>query len=95
LSIHSGNTGGVFLIIKRKATTGRSKEGLAKAKEQGKLLGRPKGSLDKSQWDDKQQEIERILRIWKTGCTNTIMSGRTADIATWDIGHLKRSKPVK
>ena len=47
--------------IERDLISERTKEGLARARAEGKLLGRPKGSLGKSKLDGKQQEIKIYL----------------------------------
>lgn len=44
----------------------RTKEGLAKARAAGKLLGRPKGSTGKSKLDGKEEEIQRLLGLGVT-----------------------------
>lgn len=48
--------------LERTLISMRTKEGLAKAKAAGKLLGRPKG-LGKSALDDKKEEIERLMGL--------------------------------
>jgi hypothetical protein len=47
--------------IERDLISERTKEGLVRAKAEGKLLGRPKGSLGKSKLDGKQKEIQEYL----------------------------------
>lgn len=51
----------LFAEIERDLISERTKEGLARARAQGKLLGRPKGSLGKSQLDGKEKEIQGLL----------------------------------
>lgn len=51
----------LFAEIERDLISERTKEGLARAKADGKLLGRPKGSLGKSKLDGKQKEIQDYL----------------------------------
>jgi DNA invertase Pin-like site-specific DNA recombinase len=51
----------LFSEIERDLISERTKEGLARARAQGKLLGRPKGSLGKSQLDGKKKEIQGLL----------------------------------
>ena len=48
---------GLFAEVERDLISERTKEGLAAAKAQGKLLGRPKGALGKSRLDGKEQDI--------------------------------------
>ncbi|MCP3924560.1 MAG: recombinase family protein [Desulfobacterales bacterium] len=47
----------LFAEIEQKLISERTKEGLTRAKSEGKILGRPKGSLGKSRLDGKQHEI--------------------------------------
>jgi DNA invertase Pin-like site-specific DNA recombinase len=56
----------LFAELERGLISERTKEGLFRAKGQGKQLGRPKGSLGKSKLDGKEQEIENLLRIGVT-----------------------------
>ena len=51
----------LFAEIERDLISERTKEGLARARAQGKLLGRPKGSLGKSKLDGKEKEIKDLL----------------------------------
>lgn len=51
----------LFAEIERDLISERTKEGLARARAQGKLLGRPKGTLGKSKLDGKEQEIKNYL----------------------------------
>ena len=51
----------LFAEIERDLISERTKEGLKRAKAQGKLLGRPKGSLGKSKLDGKEAEIQGLL----------------------------------
>jgi hypothetical protein len=51
----------LFAEIERDLISERTKEGLARAKAQGKVLGRPKGSLGKSMLDGKEKEIKILL----------------------------------
>ena len=52
---------GLFTEVERDLISERTKEGLAAAKAQGKLLGRPKGALGKSRLDGKEQDIRVLL----------------------------------
>ena len=52
---------GLFAEIERDLISQRTKQGLAAAREKGKLLGRPKGSLGKSKLDGKEEEIQILL----------------------------------
>ena len=51
----------LFAEIERDLISERTKEGLARARAEGKLLGRPKGALGKSKLDGKQTEIQSLL----------------------------------
>ena len=56
----------LFAELERDLISERTKEGLARAREKGKLLGRPKGTLGKSKLDGKEQEIKRLLGLGVT-----------------------------
>ena len=51
----------LFAEIERDLISERTKEGLERAKAEGKLLGRPKGKLGKSKLDGKKNEIQNYL----------------------------------
>ena len=51
----------LFAGIERNLISERTKEGLAKARIMGKLLGRPKGTIGKSKLDGKEKEIREYL----------------------------------
>ncbi len=51
----------LFAEIERDLISERTKEGLARARAEGKLLGRPKGALGKSKLDGKEKEIQGYL----------------------------------
>jgi DNA invertase Pin-like site-specific DNA recombinase len=51
----------LFAEIERALISERTKEGLAKARFEGKLLGRPKGTIGKSKLDGKEKEIKEYL----------------------------------
>ena len=51
----------LFAEIERDLISERTKEGLARAKAEGKLLGRPKGKLGKSRLDGKEKEIQNYI----------------------------------
>lgn len=52
---------GLFAEIERDLISARTKAGLARARAEGKLIGRPKG-LGKSTLDGKEDEIRELLR---------------------------------
>ena len=51
----------LFAEIERDLISERTKEGLERAKAEGKLLGRPRGKLGKSKLDGKENEIQEYL----------------------------------
>jgi DNA invertase Pin-like site-specific DNA recombinase len=51
----------LFSEIERDLISERTKDGLKRARAEGKLLGRPKGSLGKSKLDGKEKEIKDLL----------------------------------
>lgn len=51
----------LFAEIERDLISERTKEGLIRARSEGKLLGRPKGSFGRSKLDGKEKEIRRYL----------------------------------
>jgi DNA invertase Pin-like site-specific DNA recombinase len=53
---------GLFAEIERDLISERTKEGLAKARLNGKRLGRPKGKLGKSKLSGKEEEIRLLLQ---------------------------------
>lgn len=52
----------LFAEIERDLISERTKEGIAKARAKGKIIGRPKGVLGKSRLDGKEQEIQLLLQ---------------------------------
>ena len=53
----------LFSEIEKDLISERTKEGLKRARAEGKLLGRPKGSLGKSKLDGKEKEIKKYLEL--------------------------------
>ena len=51
----------LFAEIERDLISERTKEGLARARAEGKLLGRPRGTIGKSKLDGKEKEIKAYL----------------------------------
>lgn len=51
----------LFAEIERDLISERTKEGLARARAEGKLLGRPKGTKGKSKLDGYEQEIKTLI----------------------------------
>lgn len=52
---------GLFAEIERDLISERTREGLIAAKANGKMLGRPKGTLGQSKLDGKETEIRHLL----------------------------------
>jgi len=53
----------LFSEIERDLISERTKEGLKRARAEGKLLGRPKGTLGKSKLNGKEEEIKKYLSL--------------------------------
>jgi DNA invertase Pin-like site-specific DNA recombinase len=53
----------MFAELERDFLSQRTKNGLERAKAQGKVLGRKKGSLGKSKMDEHVDEIKRLLTL--------------------------------
>ncbi len=51
----------LFAEIERDLISERTREGLERARAQGNVLGRPKGSLGKSKLDGKEAEIRELM----------------------------------
>ena len=71
---------GLFAEVERDLISERTREGLAAAKAQGKLLGRPKGSLGQSKLDGKEAEIQTLLdkKVSKASIAKIMGISRTA-----------------
>ncbi|WP_428565656.1 MAG: recombinase family protein [Solidesulfovibrio sp. DCME] len=54
---------GMFAELERDFLSQRTKNGLERAKAQGKVLGRKKGSLGKSKMDEHVDEIKRLITL--------------------------------
>lgn len=82
----------LFAEIERDLISERTKEGLARARAEGRLLGRPKGSLGKSKLDGKQGEIQgyfqkglnktNIARIYGVSVPTLVNFVRTRGVPT-------------
>lgn len=71
---------GLFAEVERDLISERTKEGLAAARQKGKLLGRPKGSIGKSKLDGKEPEIKVFLqkKVSKASIAKIMDISRTA-----------------
>jgi DNA invertase Pin-like site-specific DNA recombinase len=71
---------GLFAEVERDLISQRTKEGLAAARAQGRLLGRPKGALGKSKLDGKEGEIRMLLEktVSKASIAKIVGVSRTA-----------------
>ncbi len=54
---------GLFAEIERDLLSQRTKEGLARARKEGVILGRPKGSLSESKLDGREDEIRKYMKL--------------------------------
>ena len=70
----------LFAEIETYLCSQRTKEGLAKARANGKQLGRPKGRLGKSRLDGKEAEIRQLLkkRVSKASVARIMSVSETA-----------------
>ena len=55
---------GLFAEVERDLISERTKEGLAAARSQGKMLGRPKGLPGKSKLDGKENDLRELMGKW-------------------------------
>jgi DNA invertase Pin-like site-specific DNA recombinase len=71
---------GLFAEVERDLISQRTKEGLAAARAQGRLLGPPKGALGKSKLDGKEEEIGMLLEktVSKASIAKIVGVSRTA-----------------
>ena len=70
---------GLFAEIERDLISERTKAGLQAAREKGKVLGRPKGSLGNSKLDGKERDIKDLLNkgVSKTAMAKILGVSRT------------------
>ena len=54
---------GYFAQTEREIISERTKQGLAVAKAKGKILGRQKGQIVRSQYDDHKDKIEELYKL--------------------------------
>ncbi|WP_319524601.1 recombinase family protein [uncultured Desulfosarcina sp.] len=80
----------LFSEIERDLISERTKEGLRRAKAQGKLLGRPKGIPGKSKLDGKEQEIKDLL---SKGVTKANIA-RICGVGATTMNHFIRSRQL-
>jgi DNA invertase Pin-like site-specific DNA recombinase len=71
---------GLFAEVERDLISERTKEGLAAARQKGKLLGRPKGFIGKSKLDGKEPEIKVFFqkKVSKASIAKIMDVSRTA-----------------
>ena len=71
---------GLFAEVERDLISERTKEGLASAKAQGRLLGRRKGQAGKSMLDGKEHVIRDLLNknVSKSSIAKILVVSRTA-----------------
>ena len=70
---------GLFAEIERDLISERTKQGLLSARLQGKLIGRPKGSIGDSKLDGKEEEIHNLLskKVSKSSIAKILGVSRT------------------
>ncbi len=70
---------GLFAEIERDLISARTREGLARARAKGKLIGRPKGTFS-SRLDGKEAEIKTLLnkKVSKSSIAKIMDISRTA-----------------
>ena len=79
----------LFAEIERDLISHRTKEGLARAKAEGKLLGRPKG-IGKSVLDGREEEIRKLLEAG-VNVTNT---ARVLGVGRSTLRNFMRSRGI-
>jgi DNA invertase Pin-like site-specific DNA recombinase len=86
---------GLFAEIERDLLSDRVKTGLAKARAEGKTLGRPKGTLGKSRLDPHREQIEEYLALGvsKASLCKILKVDRTTFYSwAWSRGVIKRGE---
>ena len=81
---------GLLAETDRELVSIHTKEGLAAARDKGKKLGRPKGSLGKSRLDGRIKEIRRLLAL---GVPKTSIA-RTMGVEIGTLHHFIRSREL-
>jgi len=81
----------LFAEIERDLLSERTKEGLRRARAQGQLLGRPKGSLGKSKLDGKETEIKRYLALG----VNTANIARIYQVGWTTLDHFITTRKLR
>lgn len=82
---------GLFAEIERDLISERTKEGLAKAKSNGKQLGRPKGALGKSKLDGKEEDIRLLL---KKGVSQASVA-KIMDVSETTLHHFIKTRRLR
>lgn len=80
----------LFSEVERDLISERTKEGLASAKAQGKLLGRPKGSLGRSKLEGREQEIQMLL---EKGVSKASIA-KITDVSRTNLLHFIRTRQL-
>lgn len=81
---------GLLAETDRKLVSIHTREGLATARDKGKKLGRPKGSLGKSKLDGRINEIRRLLAL---GVPKASIA-RTMEVEIGTLNHFIRSRKL-
>ena len=80
----------LFSEVERDLVSERTKEGLASAKANGKLLGRPKGSLGRSKLEGREQEIQMLL----TKGVSKASIAKITDVSRTNLLHFIRTRQL-
>ena len=80
----------LFSEVERDLISERTKEGLASAKANGKLLGRPKGSLGRSKLEGREQEIQMLL----TKGVSKASIAKITDVSRTNLLHFIRTRQL-
>ena len=80
----------LFAKIESDLLSERTKEGLARAKAEGKTLGRPKGSLGPSKLDGHEEEIKKYLSLG----VNTTNIARIYQVSRSTVSNFIKSRKL-
>jgi DNA invertase Pin-like site-specific DNA recombinase len=76
--------------IERDLISERTKEGLKRARAEGKILGRPKGTIGKSKLDGKEKQIQEFLK----GGINKTNVARYFNVSWSTLEHFIRTRKL-
>src|SRR3954469_2105324 len=81
---------GLFAEVERDLISERTKEGLAAVRAQGRVLGRPRGSLGRSQLDGKEGEIRMLLEK----AVSKASISKIMDVSPTNLRHFIRTRKL-